>query len=66
MTREEAIAAARVAAATVFETDVDQAAARLMERLSVREDASELRDALAELGARAILRERAASRGGTP
>jgi hypothetical protein len=54
MTREEAEAALVHLAAQVREADPELAAGRLLER--VAEDGPELRDALLELGARAVIR----------
>ena len=57
MTRAQAHEALRTLAASVFEVDEEQAAVRLMERVSGHESPEVLRDALAELGARTVLRE---------
>jgi hypothetical protein len=57
MTREKAHVTLKVLAGSVHELTEDQAAVRLLERISASEDPSMLRDALVELGARAILRE---------
>ena len=58
MTRDEALAALRRPAATIHEPTADQAVARLLERISGHADAEALRDALVELGARALLEAR--------
>ena len=55
MTREEAAAALRDLAAKVQERDPEDAATRLLERIA--EVQPELRDALVELGALAVVRE---------
>lgn len=55
MTRDEAHAALRKLALGISEADDEQAAARLVERLAGAEP--ELRDALLEVGAKALLHE---------
>ena len=55
MTREEAALALVRLAAQVREPDPEVAAGRLLERIA--EVQPELRDALVELGARAVIRE---------
>ena len=55
MTREDAALALRDLAAKVREADPDAAATRLLERIA--ETTPELRDALVEVGALALMRE---------
>lgn len=54
-TKAEAIEDLRRVAATIAERDPEAAAERLLERISARDDATELRAALTGLGARAIV-----------
>jgi hypothetical protein len=56
MTRDEAAVALRDLVRAVGDRDETAAAARLLERVAVREDAQELRSALCEMGARSALR----------
>jgi hypothetical protein len=58
MTRDEAILELRTMIASLDRTDFEAATARLLERVSLRVDSLELRAALTEEGARALLRER--------
>jgi len=53
--RAEVLAALRKIAASIDIEDTEAAAARLLERISTRADALELRAALAELGARVLV-----------
>ena len=55
MTRVEALSELRVMVASIDITDMPAAAARLLERISQRVDALELRACLVELGAAALL-----------
>jgi hypothetical protein len=55
MTRPEAHEALRRLALGVRDADEGAAVARLLERIAKRDDAAELRDALAEAGARVVL-----------
>lgn len=57
MTRPEALDAVRRLAHWLPPGDVEATVARLMERVASTEDAELLRDALTEMGARALLRE---------
>jgi hypothetical protein len=54
-TRSEALATVRRLAASLDASDPDAASARLLERISQRDDAAELRAALVELGALALV-----------
>jgi len=58
MTHGEAQAVLRGLAAALAEPGPDEAARRLLERISGREDAEELRAALVERGALALVQER--------
>lgn len=58
MTRDEAVSTLRSIAATVDESDQGAAVERLLERVSLREEAAELRAGLVELGAKALLDQR--------
>lgn len=61
MTREEARAALARLAAGVREESEDLAVGRLLERISAHDESEALRDALTEVGARALLRQAVAS-----
>ena len=61
MTRDEALAELRKMVASLYRSDFEAAAVRLLERISCRADALELRSALVEEGARSMLREAARS-----
>ncbi|MCL4822106.1 MAG: hypothetical protein KJ067_23510 [Vicinamibacteria bacterium] len=54
-TRGEALATLRRLAAPLQTDDVEASASRLLERISLRDDAEELRAALVETGARAFV-----------
>jgi hypothetical protein len=56
MTRDEAILELRRMIGSLDRADFDAATARLLERISLRVDSIELRSALVEEGARAMLR----------
>lgn len=58
MTRPEAQATLRAIAASIAEPDAPAAASRLLERLSTRDDADQLRALLLEAGALAVLAPR--------
>jgi hypothetical protein len=56
MTRDEAMVELHRMITTIDTSDTEAAAARLLERVSCRADSLELRAALVEAGARALLR----------
>ena len=56
MTRDDAHEALRIMVRSLDRTDPEAAKARLLERVSLRVDCIELRAALAELGAEALLK----------
>ena len=55
MNAPEALVELRRMAAAIDQADLEAAASRLLERVSMREDSLELRAALAELGARVLV-----------
>jgi hypothetical protein len=57
MTRAEALIALRTMIASLDRSDPEVAMARLLERISLRVDSLELRAALVEEGAKALLRD---------
>jgi hypothetical protein len=57
MTRARALEELRVMVGSLDKTDPEVAVARLLQRISLRVDSLELRAALAEEGARALLRD---------
>jgi hypothetical protein len=57
MTRAQALAELHTMIGSLSRTDTEAAAVRLLERISCRADAIELRSALVEEGARALLRQ---------
>ncbi len=57
LSRADALAALRRLAAAGRELDVDAAAEKLLERIAARDDAAELRAALALFGAAAVVRD---------
>jgi hypothetical protein len=57
VTRDAAVAALRVMVSSLDKSDFDVAVARLLERVSLRADSLELRAALTEQAAQAMLRE---------
>lgn len=61
MTREEFLDELRTMITSLDRSDFDGAVGRLLERISCRADALELRSALVEEGARAMLRAAARS-----
>ena len=58
MTRDHALDALRTMIGSLDRTDLEAAKARLLERVSLRVDSLELRAALVELGAAALLEAR--------